>query len=254
MSNLEQELSDYVDRREGTWAATTLHTAYFKLRTCLYLGLEPDSLYARLETTGHAPYTIKTYFILARDFEEETKGTQKIRHWMRSHRLRFKNCYKKKSYKVTDIEFQSYLNRASSRPSLYNFLMLTGRAGLRKSEALDVKWSDINNGCLEVVAGKGGKQRFIPFNRAWLKNPEGKTTGLILPVTFNAQYLLFKIKSNASPHDFRSYFAEKIVNSPGMTVEDARDLLGHTDIRSTAQYLRANQERQHKAVMEMFNQ
>lgn len=250
MNNLEQELSDYVDRREGSWSPTTSRTVYFKLRTCLDLGLDPHRLYHKLLRRSYSPYTIKTYFILARSFEEEVLGTHSFKVWMSGNRLRFKNVYKKKTRKVNDIEYQGFLKNAST-DHLYNFLILTGRGGLRKMEALSAKWSDINGDRLEIRDGKGGKQRFVPFDKSWLRS-SSNGYDLILPVTFNAQYSFKKAGVNATPHDFRSYYAEKIVNNGGMSIEDARDLLGHSDINTTAQYLRASQEKQQKAVMEMF--
>lgn len=251
MNNLDREVSDFILSRAGSWSDSTCTTAYHKLRVINKIGLNPQVLFETLQKEGYKKYTISTYFILARTFEEQTRKTTKIRKWMQDHRLQFKNAYKKKEKSMTSEQFNQILQKAEDTPRLYNFLILIGKAGLRKAEAFNVKWVDIKNDLLIVQNGKGGKYRTIPFKREWLK------------VTYS-DYVAFRGNSyqiqlffttkcgDLTPHDFRSYYANVIVNQPGANLEDCRDLLGHANISSTAVYLRRDKDRQHKLVMEAF--
>ena len=249
MNNLNQVVYKYVNGKSTSWADSTIHTAYAKLCVVDSQGLEPERLYTALKTRGLSDYTIKSYFILAQCFEEETKKTSKIREWLQNHKLKFKNCYKKKLRSLTEEQFDAALKAAPLH--LYNFLVLMGKAGLRKSEAFNVSWSDIKDGMLEVRAGKGGKQRFVPFDRKWLRGDTGEV-GVV--VVKNLQYAKFFSESltGFTPHDCRVYYATKVVNIVGMSIEDARDLLGHSDIKTTAKYLRASKDKQHRLIMENF--
>jgi integrase len=122
-----------------------------------------------------------------------------------------------------------------------------GKGGLRKSEALNANWSDLNDDNLEVKSGKGGKQRFVPFKTEWLLQTHGTSI-----VTKDLPYWNFfrSVCTEFTPHDFRSYYANRVVNMPGMSIEDARVLLGHETIETTAKYLRADKDRQRKLILE----
>ena len=249
MKNLDQELLSYVETKRGSWSRSTIDTAYFKLRTIASAGLEPQVLIKTLRLKGLSPYSIKTYFILASQFEEATKKTSKIRQWMSANRLVFKNVYKKKERSMSDEQFEALLKKAETN-DIYNFLILMGKAGLRKSEAFAVSFRDLKDDRIEVVSGKGGKQRFVPFSREWLKRSNDLLNQTILPK--NLPYQKFFDETEFTPHDLRAYYATKVANIQGMSVEDARDLLGHEDIRTTAKYLRANKNRQQTLIMENF--
>jgi len=243
MKNLNREILNYVANKRGAWSPSTIDTAYYKLCTIASIGLEPSSIWSTLNSEGYSRYTIKTYFILAAQFEKHVKKTTKIFDWMQSNRLNFQNVYKTKTKSMTVETYENLLSEAFN-VEVYNFLILTGKAGLRKSEALNAKWEDIKNGELEVSSGKGNKQRFIPVDKAWFR--DAKEEGQILPFNF-----LYK-GDFYTPHDFRSFYADRVVNMPGMSIEDARDLLGHTDIRSTVKYLRINKERRARLIRENF--
>lgn len=247
MKNSDQEILNYVDSKRGSWSSSTIDTAFYKLRTITDSGLAPKTLYASLKSKGLSPYSIKTYFILASQFEEAVKKTSKIRQWMSANRLSFKNVYKKKERAISDEQFEGLLAKAEGISfDLYNFLVLMGKAGLRKAEAFKVKFSNVKNNSLEVESGKGGKQRFVPFNQEWLL----PTTFDILPK--NLSYQKFFDETEFTPHDLRAYYATKICNILGMSIEDSRVLLGHEDIRTTSKYLRADKDRQHRLIMENF--
>lgn len=250
MSNFKQELSNYICSKHKIWAETTSKSAFHKLMTIHENGgfKDPGAVFNSLSFKGYGPYSIKTYFILARQFETEVHRTARFKQWMAQNKKVFKNAYKRKNLALTENQFVSFLKEAPSK-DLANFLILMAKGGLRKMEALKAEWAHLKNGELEIPSGKGGKQRFVPFNKDWLLPTKSLT---ILPPSL-VYWKFFKEKlSPFTPHDFRSYYATKVVNIPGMSIEDARQLLGHENIETTARYLRANKEKQSKLILENF--
>ncbi len=249
MKSLQQEILSYVSSKTGVWSDSTISTVYSKLITVLSTGLQPDQLYKKLSSEGYSRYTIKMYFTLAQQYEADCYGTTRFQTWTQSNRLKFKNAYKKKVNSITDEQYASFLVKALEHSTdMYNLLILLGKAGLRKGEALGLTRDFIKDNQLEVRDGKGQKQRFIPFNSQWLLGDASVIVSATMPY-----WKFFKDHCEGfTPHDFRAYYATKIVNLPGMSIEDARDLLGHNDIKTTARYLRANKERRTKLIMENF--
>lgn len=250
MKNYSQELLTYLDSKHGNWARTTIDTAYAKLCTIARIGFKPEQLFSELSEKGYSRYTIKTYFILARQFEEEVKKTNHFENWLGRNKLAFKNCYKKKNKNLTEEQYLAVLDSASkTSPDMYNFLILMSKAGLRKSEALSITWAGIKNDTLEVSEGKGGKQRFVPFKAEWLKLTSDNTGESIVSPSVRIQSFFKDFGQGFTPHDFRAYYATKTACLPGMSIEDVRDLLGHVDIRTTAKYLRADRDRQKRLIL-----
>lgn len=235
MNNLRQEISDYVNGRRGSWSDTTISTAYSKLVTCSSVGLNPSSLYKKLETAGYSRYTIQTYFILARSFEEATKKTFAIRKWMQDNQLRFKNCYKPKIKRIETAEYETFLKKASDNTDLYNFLILLGKFGLRKSEAFNAKWEDFGLDAFCVQSGKGLKQRFVPLGKELLKDP--KQVGFILNRDLRYWKFFGEIKP-FTPHDFRAFAITGWVKERGLDLSEAAQIAGHARTDTTNRYIR----------------
>lgn len=232
MKNLNQEIFSYVDSKSGSWAQSTIHTAYAKLCTISELGFEPESLYKKLKTAGYSPYTIKTYFILAASYQKTKFNNQKIQTWMQSNRLYFKNSYKEKTKQITKSEYEKFLKESKS-DSFYNFLILTGRFGLRKTEVFNVKWEDFSHSGL-WVNGKGNKQRFIPLSISILKNV--KQQGFIIPSDLKYQDFIKPFTA----HDLRSYAITSWGKQNNLSIKEAQIVAGHESILTTSRYIRTD--------------
>ena len=239
MKNLNQEVFRYVDSKSGSWADSTISTAYHKLSVVAGFGLtDPQELYQRLSSKGLGRYSIQSYLILASRFEKEVRNTNRIEKWLQDNRNQFKNCYKTKTRKISKDQFERFLEVASPSPDLWNFLVLMGRFGLRKSEALNAKWEDFTaEGTLEIKNGKGDKQRFIPLSVDNLKN--FKQEGLILPRGLNYWRFFATIKP-FTPHDFRAYAITSWVKEKGLDLSDAALLAGHSKTDTTNRYVRTD--------------
>lgn len=236
MNNLNQEIFKYVDSHSGSWADSTITTNYSKLVTINDIGwTDPDRVFKELSARKFSKYTIQTYFWIAKDFEEKVKKTQRFKQWIDSNRLKFKNCYKEKTKRITKIEYDSFLQMSREKASSYNFLVLTGHFGLRKSEALKARWEDFQNGRFCVQSGKGGKQRFLPrqFSIKLLKDKKEKGTIAVSPINF--QFL-----KPFTPHDLRHYAVTNWINVDKLSLKEAALLAGHSSILTTARYVKAD--------------
>lgn len=234
MNNYNLEILDYVSKRAGSWSDTTISTAYSKLCTVASIGWDnPDTVFSVLNGRGYSRYTIQTYFTVAQEFERETRATRRFEEWIKNNRLQFKNCYKEKTRRITHPAYEMMLKNAASTTH-YNFLLLTGKFGLRRSEALSARWEDFHEGRL-VVVGKGNKQRILPrqFGQELLK--DRKETGLIIPQPFRINFL-----SPFSPHDLRHYAVTSWVNDKKLNLKEAAVLAGHASTATTSRYIRTD--------------
>ena len=140
-------------------------------------------------------------------------------------------------------------NAGNARNAL--FIKLIANTGLRISEAVNVKWDDINNGKLTVF-GKGSKTRIINLSPSlesalyqlkalgneylFTSNRGSKMTST------NAHIMLKKVAKKAglsdkiSCHWLRHSTASHALNN-GASLNQVKELLGHDSLNTTARYL-----------------
>jgi integrase len=127
--------------------------------------------------------------------------------------------------------------------------------GLRRGEFFNLKWADVNFEArmLTVVAAsaKSGKRREIPLNAealavlsAW-RERQGNHDGLVFPGADGARLTnvnkswkgVVKIAGlvNFNFHDLRHSFASRLVQA-GIDLNTVRELLGHSEIKTTLVY------------------
>lgn len=141
-------------------------------------------------------------------------------------------------------------------------------AGLRISEALNLKKSDIypEEGLLHIV-GKGDKERFVPLHKGafklmllFLQN----TRSHITPTKGNEEYLFLNrrgghltriaafqqikaaaqkagIEKNIHPHTLRHSFATELMFA-GADIMSVKELMGHASVQSTQIYTNLDTE------------
>ncbi|WP_253299911.1 tyrosine-type recombinase/integrase [Wolbachia endosymbiont of Chironomus riparius] len=143
-------------------------------------------------------------------------------------------------------------------------IMLLYGAGLRISEALNLKVSDINNEEL-VISGKGSKQRqifILPVVKKCLQEYmkccpylgiNNKTEYLFLGIrgkklgrTYFANRLqkirrIFNLPEILSPHAFRHSFATHLLQND-LDIRSIQQLLGHSNLETTEIYTHLNHQ------------
>ena len=133
--------------------------------------------------------------------------------------------------------------------------------GIRRSEvtAINIDDYDVKTGELTIQSGKGNKQRRVHLNtksrqvlRQWLFargimpgslfNPITKTgTILLKALSSQSVYDIIKQRSEQAgidrvrPHDLRRTFVTQLLDA-GVDINTTRQLVGHTDIQTTARY------------------
>ena len=141
-------------------------------------------------------------------------------------------------------------------------LQLFYRAGLRRQEVIDLSPADIDfeNNLLFIQDSKGGKDRVVPFDgetKTWLKKWQDRRpecdfffcsmTGnqlsprYVLEMVYRASeksgvYVQNgRAKKKVHPHILRHTYATELLEE-GFGVHEVQQLLGHSDITTTAIY------------------
>ena len=139
-------------------------------------------------------------------------------------------------------------------------------SGLRRQELLDLRLPDYDaaEGCLIVRHGKGNKERTVYLPDAarhaldeWKAvRPKGTVDylftldkcrrvgqmGLAAIVEEIKSVAGLRAAPNVKPHSLRHFYASHLLMAGG-DLESIRELLGHSDLRTTAIYLHSNRQR-----------
>jgi site-specific recombinase XerD len=126
-------------------------------------------------------------------------------------------------------------------------------AGLRLSEAINLKWKDIDlqRNLIHIKSAKGRKDRIVMLSPKLKKNLiklSLNKDGLVFSNNRNKKYnprtiqaiisrsaKLAGIKKKVTPHTLRHSFATHLLEN-GIDIRYIRDLLGHSNVRTTMIY------------------
>ena len=148
---------------------------------------------------------------------------------------------------------------AGARTEKYrNIFQVMYSAGIRVGEVVKLKAKDIDSSrmLIRVEFGKGGKSRYAPLARqalddlrkywqqyrpaSWLfagRNGNHISVRMIQR-EFKAARIRADIKQDISTHSLRHSFAVHLLEG-GCDIMEVKDLLGHSNLGTTMQYLRA---------------
>lgn len=133
--------------------------------------------------------------------------------------------------------------------------------GVRVSELISLKTNDIQKGYTDIV-GKGGKSRRIYFPQALLEEIKEDCGNIYLvenrfgkqiSISGVRQLLISTSKKTGipkevmHPHSFRHFFAKQFLKNKN-DISLLGDLLGHSNISTTAIYTRMTSEEQQKEI------
>jgi site-specific recombinase XerD len=137
----------------------------------------------------------------------------------------------------------------------YLILRILWRTGTRVNELLNIRPCDLeyHTNMVRIVKAKGDKQRRLPLDpetlaqlQAYIEVNNIAAEEKIFPITQQwARAIINKyaklIGKNVHPHTFRHSFAINSVRH-GVDLRRLQQVLGHTNINTTAVYLRFNDQ------------
>ena len=156
---------------------------------------------------------------------------------------------------VDNIKIKSWFDLRDK--ALILFIYATG---LRISEVLNTKLSDIENGWVKVTMAKGEKQRVVPIAKTaldaideYLKKRPCQSEYLFVnknckPLSRISAFNITKKYLNVSPHVLRHSFATALVLG-GADLRVVQELLGHSSLNTTQIYTHIQKENLKDTVM-----
>lgn len=158
---------------------------------------------------------------------------------------------------LNDVEKLRHLVLDSGSKRDFAIVTILAYAGLRISEALNIRMNDFNLTSRELIIqeGKGDKTRTVFINgkvktaiQGWLRerNSKGVDNEYLFVsnrnkpldrTTMNKLFTKFSedIGKEISPHDLRHFFCSYAI-SKGMSVHEVANQAGHSNIHTTLQY------------------
>lgn len=150
------------------------------------------------------------------------------------------------------------------RPEIYAAVVLMLYLGLRRAEALSVRFSDVEGKAELRLVGKGRKERRLPLDaavhsalRSFLEQRRTMETGSPLLLAFYSrrqwrtvsedvlekemQKIGQSLGLHLTPHVLRRSFGRHLWDM-GVPLETIRDLYGHSSLDTTIQYLGLGQQ------------
>lgn len=168
-----------------------------------------------------------------------------------------------------EYDLLQHFNEDQYCDHLMPMVLISMNTGLRQGELFQLHWSmvDIDKQSL-IVAGditKNSSSRYIPLNDEALRifkklYEQGEKTGLVFPGKNNKPFNTVKRswgtllkKANITDfrwHDLRHHFASRLVMA-GVDLNTVRELLGHSDIKTTLRYAHLAPEHKINAVQKI---
>lgn len=140
-----------------------------------------------------------------------------------------------KTLKMVAVQEPSHLHRVAMETLLYT--------GLRVSELCQLTGGDFERG-QALIVGKGDKDRVVPLPEM---NVKARGEELVFDVAESTIFRWIRkagrdhMISPLSPHDFRHAYATEMIKQ-GYSISNLKELLGHTDIQTTMNYLHPTHE------------
>jgi len=161
---------------------------------------------------------------------------------------------KKLPKSVTSEEFPLLIKVTKKKIYKVAFLLAYG-SGLRLSEVLAVKPQNIIDNRIEVLEGKGGKDRIVPIPKGWKQWMTQmlpiKKTGRSLQRNFKSSAKLAKLNPLYTFHSLRHGFAVRCFEN-GVPPNQVQLLMGHSNLATTSIYARARPVDSLKSYEDLF--
>lgn len=214
--------------------------------------------YARyLEKSGYSPQTINTRLVALKLYAKYKKSNVVIKNPKIPRKLSCENIPTESEYK----QLLGYLIQKDDK-KFYLWVRILATTGLRLSEFMSLKWSDVILGEI-TLRGKGNKYRTIFFQKQLINEckqyiPESKRSYPVVYAKGTDRLASDRVvlenmvrwakdtginKKKLHPHAFRHFFAKQYLKTKNSPMQLA-ELLGHSSMDTTMLYIQKNKEEQ----------
>jgi len=216
---------------------------------------------------GRAAWTVRRKIACLSSFYGYLMDMGHVRH-NPAHRVPLPRVAQKVPTTLDEDEARA-LAQAAPTPWLKCAITLLLSTGLRRAELVSITLDDLNlENAQLVVHGKGAKQRVVPLTEASIQairdyqrvRPETDSDRLLVsqwgeplhPRAVNRK-LQDALKraglsdKGVTPHQLRHTFATHLIRN-GVDVRTVQELLGHSDLTTTAKYLHSDTRTKQAAV------
>jgi integrase/recombinase XerD len=163
---------------------------------------------------------------------------------------------------LTEEEY-IHLVTAAKHPEHKLLMRIMWETGLRISEVLHLTYTDIYPDGINIIAGKGGKQRFVPCQASiigellrYRERHQGQRLFQKVTTEHGALYMLRRyakqvgIEKRVYPHLFRHSFAINFIRQTGNPFA-LQDIGGWSDMETIKIYMRLAKEAPREAINKM---
>jgi integrase/recombinase XerD len=182
---------------------------------------------------------------------------------LRRRRPRYELAQVSKIQYLTEPEYVA-LVKVARHPEHKLLMRLLWETGLRISEALNLTYSDIYPDGINIIMGKGGKQRFVPCQAPiigellrYRETHKGERIFRKITTEAGALYMLRRYAKEAGigkkvyPHLFRHSFAINFIRQTGNPFA-LQDIGGWSDMETIKIYMRLAKEAPREAIQRMI--
>jgi len=216
---------------------------------------------------GRAAWTVRRKIACLSSFYGYLMDMGHVRH-NPAHRVPLPRVAQKVPTTLDEDEARA-LAQAAPTPWLKCAITLLLSTGLRRAELVSITLDDLNlENAQLVVHGKGAKQRVVPLTEASIQairdyqrvRPETDSDRLLVsqwgeplhPRAVNRKLQVALKRAGLSdkgvtPHQLRHTFATHLIRN-GVDVRTVQELLGHSDLTTTAKYLHSDTRTKQAAV------
>lgn len=168
---------------------------------------------------------------------------------------------------INEQQYKKLMDWAKDKsPKTWLICKVISSTGVRVSELICLKTADLDKGYADIT-GKGNKRRRIYFSKSMIDeikdycgelyivtNRYGKqmTTGGVAQLIRTAGIKAGIPKEVMHPHSFRHFFAKQFLKKKN-DITLLGDLLGHSNVATTAIYTRMTAEEQQKEINSIVN-
>lgn len=168
---------------------------------------------------------------------------------------------------INESQYNTLIEWArTNNPKAWLIAKVIGSTGVRVSELIELKTKDLDKGYTDII-GKGNKQRRIYFPEKLVEEIKDKCGDVYIVEnhcgekisTRGISSILLKAGEKAGipkevlhPHSFRHFFAKQFLKKKN-DISLLGDILGHSDMSTTAIYTRMTSEEQQNEINKLIN-